>query len=1017
MNLLRRIAAIAALAVPLAFATGASAQETGTITGQVTDATNGRPLSGVQMVLAGTNLGTLTNANGRFIITRAPLGEQTVRAILIGYSQANQTVNVTAGQPVVADFQLNTSAVNLEALVVSAATGREQRLREIGTSVGTIEVENLNPAPVTSVSDVLGGRTEGVILQDVNGTTGTSQRIRIRGANSLSLSNEPLIFVDGVQLNTDFGGFGAGGQEPSRLNDINPNDIANIEIIKGPAASAAYGTAAANGVILITTKRGTPGATSWEFFAEVGSISDETDYPANFAAYQVNDASEPLFTSSGALNSAGYSFCPNRLAAAGSCTQDGRLEFNTLLDPRTRLFSDGNRERYGASVRGGNEDVRYFVSGQYEDERGVVYYNTQEKVNLRANVDAALAETVDLSVSVGYADSGLTLNNNDNSIFSPIIQGLLGYPNFRPRPDDATYEGVNPANYGFGFNLDQLSTLPVNQDVDRFTTSGNVRWRPTNFLTINANGGLDYTALHNFETNQPGNLPISQTYVDGFRESERENAFNYTGILSATGTFALTDDLQSTTTVGTQYNQETRRNTSCFGSGLLAGTSSCGTTSLIPSVDEDFFEVRTLGLYVQQELAFNDRVFLSGGVRGDKTSTFGTDLGFQYFPSLSASWVMSEEPFFPELDFLSTFRVRGAWGQSGLRPGFRDAVTLYGARTVATDGGDAVAGVLSNQGNTELEQETATEFEVGFQAGLFNERVSLDFTYFDRETEDALISRPLPGSLGLTTSIFENLGSITNSGIELGVRADVIQTETFGLNLGYNLTTIDNQVQSLGAGIEPIIFNRGLQRHEEGFTAGGFWQQPVTWDDADGNGLLAVSEVTVGDESVFIGPSLPTRQQSIFADLRFFDFITVSTLFEGRGGFYKGNDSEAFRCGFNSSRGCAAVGDPDASLQEQAAYIADRFLGSAAGYVEKADFWRWRELSVAFDVPESLSSRVSALAGLRMTLAGRNLATFTDYDGLDPETNETGGNSNFSQSEFNTQPPVRLFMLRFDYSF
>lgn len=1027
MHLLRRIAAIAALAVPLAFATGVSAQETGTITGQVTDAADGRPLAGVQMVLAGTNLGTLTNANGRYIITRAPLGTQTVRAVLIGYSQANQEVNVTAGQPVVADFQLSTSAVNLEAIVVSAATGREQRLREIGTSVGTIEVEDLNPAPVTSVSDILGGRTEGVILQDVNGTTGTSQRIRIRGANSLSLSNEPLVFVDGVQLQTGTGSsLGVGGQEPSRLNDINPQDIANIEIIKGPAAAATYGTAAANGVILITTKRGTPGATQWEFFAETGVIDDITDYPTNFATLAIVDPSLPVVNDDGTFNTTATDWCTNLRAAAGICTQDQTFQFNTLLDPRTRMFSQGNRERYGASVRGGNDDVRYFISGQFEDETGVVFFNTNERVNLRANLDAALDETVDVSVSVGYTDNGLALNNNDNSIFSPIINGLLGYPNFiEPNPD---VEGPNPANYGFGFNLNQLSVTPTFQDTDRFVASGQVRWRPTNWLSINANGGLDYAGVHNFETNQPGDLPIAQTWIDGFRTSRRVSSFNYTAIFSGTGTFSLTDDLQSTTTVGTQYDQATSRNTECFGSGLVQGTASCGTTSLTPFVDEDFFEIKTIGLYVQQELAFRDRIFLQGGVRGDKTSTFGTNLGFAYFPSAQLSWVLSEEDFFPELDFLSTFRVRGAWGQSGLRPGFRDAVTLFSPTAVALPSGDASGVALSNTGNALLEQETATEYEVGFQAGLFDERLAVDFTYYDRETEDALISRPLPGSLGLTGSVFENLGSIGNSGTELSLRLDVIQTEQFGLNLGFNNTTINNEILELGEGIEPIIFNRGLQRHEEGFTAGGFWQQPVTFNDDNGDGIIGCDqlftgdpadgcEVTVGEEAEFIGPSLPTWQRSVFADVRLFNFITVSTLFEGRGGNFKGNDSEAFRCGFRSTRGCAAVADPNASQQEQAAYIADRFLGSAAGFVEEADFWRWRELSVALDMPSYVSDRVSALDGLRITLAGRNLATFTDYDGLDPETNETGGNSNFSNSEFNTQPPVRLFMVRFDYSF
>ncbi|GMV04912.1 MAG: SusC/RagA family TonB-linked outer membrane protein [Gemmatimonadota bacterium] len=1009
-------AMILALAVGV---TSAAAQETGTITGLVVNAQTGQPMPDVQMVVVGTNLGSLTNENGRFLILRVPAGAREVRAVIIGYAQQVQAVNVTAGQTGSVEFRLEPTAIALEALVVTTPTGREQRARELGTNVAQLEVEKINLAPISTLGDVLGGRSAGVTMQAVSGTAGSSQRIRIRGANSLSLSNEPLVFMDGVQINSDIGGaLGVGGVQVSRMNDINPSDIESIEVVKGPAASALYGTAAANGVILITTKRGRPGTTQWSAWAEAGTIEDIAEYPDNWESYSIKDSSQPMFLSTGFLNTAAYPSCPNRSAAAGTCTQDGTLRFNTLRDPRTTPFQTGNRSRYGLSVRGGNEQVRYFVSGQVEAEEGVIYYNTQDKYNVRANLDAALSETVDIAVSFGYTQSNLGLNSNDNSIFSPIINGLIGRAYYIPPVPGEFPEGVpNDDNYNWGFNLYELENLVSYQDVDRFTMASNLRYRPFSWLTVSGNVGLDLTSNFDFNTLQPGKLPIAESYTKGFRNSERELRYLYTAQFSGVSTFQLTDETVSNTTVGVSYDQNQQRNTYCYGSSLVPGTASCGTTAALFNIDEDYFEIRTVGAYVQQELAWRDKMFVAVGLRGDDNSAFGADFGLVYYPSASLSWVVAEEEWFPEVDWMSNLRLRTAYGTSGLRPGMRDAVTLYDPTTVATAGGDAPGVALSVTGNTLLKPERTTEVEFGVDAGFFQDRLGVEFTFYNKESKDALIRRNLAPSLGLTATVFDNLGKIRNRGTETLINAEVLRRENLGLRVGVTNTTLDNEILALGEGVGDIIFNRGLQRHKEGFSAGAHFQRPVTYNDANGDGKLTNAEVTVGPDPEFIGPSLPKWQRTVFADLRILDWITVSTLFEGRGGHYTGNDTENFRCGVYSTRGCSAVGNPDASLHEQAAHIADRYLGSAYLYAEKADFWKWRELSVSIDMPEYVTSRVPRLDGLRITAAGRNLATWTDYTGIDPEGVEGGGGQNFSQSEFNTQPPVRFFTVRFDYSF
>jgi len=1007
-----------ALGVALSFSSLA-AQESGTLTGQVLNAETGQPLSEAQMVIVGTNIGVLTNESGRYLITRVPAGTREIRAVLLGFAQQTQAVTIITGQSAVIDFNLNPTAIALEALVVSSPAGREQRARELGTNVAQVNVEELNLAPITRVADILAGRAAGIVLQDVNGATGTSQRIRIRGANSLSLNNEPLIFLDGVLVNSEIGGaFGVGGQEPSRLNDINPNDIESMEVVKGPAASALYGTAAANGVILITTKRGRPGGAEYNVWAETGTIEDVTDWRGNWASYQIDDASQPLLDPDGWLNTDAYSHCSNRAAAAGTCVQDGSVFFNTMTDSRTTPLQTGSRGRYGASVRGGSEQVRYFVSGQYENEEGVIFFNSLEKINVRANLDAAISEDFDLSVSFGYTDSNLALNSNDNSIFSPIINGILGQPTYI-KPEAGEFpDGVpNDDNYGWGYNNYELKEVITNQDVDRMTLSSSLSWRPFSWLTMNGNGGLDLTDMHNHETVQPDRIFAWEEIRKGYRNSERENRYLYSALLSGIATFQLADQIFSTTTLGFQYTENKAQATECYGSSLVAGTASCGTTSAFFYIDEDFFNIKTVGGYVQQEFAWRDNVFVAAGIRGDDNSAFGADFGLVYYPSAAVSWVIGDEDWFPELDWISGLRVRTAYGTSGLRPGMRDAVTLFSPRTVSSGSGDLPGVYLSTTGNTTLEPERTTEYEFGLDAGFLGDRLGVEFTYYNKTSKDALIQRRLPGSLGLTTSVFANLGSIKNQGTELLVYGEVIRRDNFGLSVGFTNTSLKNEVIDLGAEVEPIIFNRGQQRHEETYSAGSFFQREISWDDADGNGKLTNDEVSLAADATFHGVSLPKWQRTLFADLRIADWITVTTLFEGRGGHLTANDTEGFRCGRRSTYGCDAVGNPDASLEEQARYIADRYLGSSGGYLEKADFWKWRELSVSFDIPTFLSKHAPQLDGLRITMAGRNLAVWTDYTGIDPETVEGGASANFSQSEFNTQPPVRYLMLRLDYSF
>jgi TonB-linked SusC/RagA family outer membrane protein len=1038
-ELTRRFVALAAMPVLLAFfaVSGAEAQQ-GAVAGQVIDAQSAQPVTGAQVTIPGTEIGILTDANGRYRLTGVPTGPVEVRVRLIGYSPSSQTVTVEAGQTATANFELTLSAVELEELTVDVLTGRERRRLELGTNVGEIDVEEVNQGPITNFSDLLAGRAEGVTMQDVSGDIGSSQRIRIRGASSLSLSNDPLVIVDGIRYSaSNLNAVLTGGQEPSRLNDLNPEDIQSIEVVKGPAASALYGAVGANGVLIVTTRRGSSvGATDWRFYAQGGVLEQNADFPLNYEAVQLaegGDPGAPFFTESG-FNSDDWVPCSNVEAAEGLCEQEQFLSFNTLEDARTSPFQTGDNQTYGMNVSGGSQEATYFLSGELEKEVGVVKFdfNYQDRVSGRANLDAALRENLDVSLSVGYLDSEVGFVNNDNSIFSVLINGLCGTAGFVPgeHPENG---GPNPQNFCFFRNLQDLGEASLStQETDRFTTSLNTNWRATDWLTAQGTFGLDLANNFDFITIQPGLDNLAASWVRGFRQAYRPERHNWTANASLSANFDVNPELTSTTTVGGQYQEELLNAVGCYGEGIVPGTQSCSTSSASFSVFEDYFNEVQIGAYLQQELGWRDRLFLTGSVRLDDNSNFGNQVDMQLYPSVNASYVLSQEDWFPSDGVISELRLRGAYGEAGVLPGFNDAITLFEAVT-ATRAGNEPGVTLDETGNPDLEPERSKEIEGGVDVGLFNDRVGLGLTYFNKRSEDALISREIPPSFGLTTSFFQNLGEIRNRGFEMSLQALALDMEDARADFTLQFSTLENEVVELGEGVEPINF--GSQRHQEGFSPGAYFQQPYTFEDENGDGLIAIDEVTPEEEPDteglseeeerlvlgefnFIDESIPTWTVSLNADIELFQFLRLNTLFDARGGHSQNNFTEAFRCQQFAAAGlgCAATAAEDASLEEQARFVASRFHGTNAGYIEDATFLKWRELSLTLTAPPSLRDVHPLLERSTLTLSGRNLATWTDYSGLDPEV-QSSGNANFSQFEFNTQPPLQHFTARVDIRF
>jgi TonB-linked SusC/RagA family outer membrane protein len=1002
-------------------ATTAAAQQS-SITGVVTDEATGQPLEAARVILTGIDRIVGTNQEGRYLFRNLAPGSYAVRVLRLGYRPLTDSAHVAPGEEVTVDFALTPAPVQLDE-IVTTATG-EQRKLEVGNVVATIDAARIaEESPITEFGNLLSGRAAGVQVQKTGGTTGTGTRIRIRGSNSVSLSNEPLYYVDGIRMESgassatlDVGGFGQGaGASPSRINDLNPEDIESIEIVKGPAAATLYGIQASNGVVRITTKKGRAGRARWNLYTELGAVHDHNTYPINFNGRDSTQAT--------GIDEGWDGFCTIQSELDGSCTQTGVTQFSPLDDPFTSPLKTGLRQQYGANVSGGTEQFTYYLSGDYESEDGVyrlpefeedsvraargtvpdyqVRPNTLERLNLRANLGANVSADADLQANVGYTSSDTRFVQNDNS-----FETITGSAEASGNPEDF--------NRGWFFIPAELFANRNTQSIERFIGGLTGNWRPLSWLTTRATLGYDVTNRQDEQLWPTGQVA---DYLEQRKGQKYDNRFqlSQTSVdLAASARFKLSPSIGSKTSVGGQFFRDRASGTFATGRVLPAGSETITGAGSTEARDTTV-ESRSLGTYVEQEFSFKDRLYVTGALRFDDNSAFGRDFDATVYPKASVSWLVSEEPFFGRGGFLSTLRLRGALGASGQQPGTTDALRYF-TPVAGKRGGEAVTGItFGSLGNTELKPERSLEFEVGLDAAVLEERVSLELTYYNKRTRDALVQRNVAPSLGASEFQFFNLGEVKNHGFEVAINTRLIDSRSLAWDLALAGSVYDNELVELGEGVEPIIFGFGLQRHVEGYPLGGYWARPITgFGDANSNGIIESDEISVGDEAVFRGRALPNKEVSLNSALTLFDGrVRVGTQFDYRGGNYLDNAIESFRC--TPVLNCRGAVDKTAPLEEQANAQAVLHEATEWGYYEPAWFIKLRELSLTLFAPDSWARRFRA-SRLSLTLAGRNLWTITDYSGVDPEVNAFAQH-NFATSDFESQPQVQYWTARLNIGF
>lgn len=1009
----------AALTLALALAGLAPAMaQAGRISGQVTDQT-GTAVEAARVQVVGTSYIETTNREGRYTFRSVAPGHYQLRVFAIGYRSQSDTVTVGPSETAALDFRLTGAPVTLDEIVVTA-TG-EQRKLEVANAVSTIDAARVaEESPITEFGNLLSGRAPGVQVQKSSGTTGQGTRIRIRGSNSISLSNEPLYYIDGIRMESnatsstlDVGGFGSGnGNNPSRINDLNPDDIESIEIVKGPAAATLYGIQASNGVVRITTKRGRSGRVRFNLFTETGVVQDNNTYPLNYNGR--TDVTGPDSLLDG--------FCILQFELDGDCTQTRVDVYSPLEDPATRPLKAGLRQVYGGNLSGGNDLMNYYISAQYENEDGVfrlpkfeedsirqlkgdvpetqIRPNALERVSLRANIGASLTPNADVTATAGYISSDTRFVENDNSFLT--ITGSAEASGF---PKDI--------NRGWYFIPAELFAELATQATERFTGGLSFNWRPSGWLSTRATVGYDVVNRNDVQFFPTGEVADYLSNREGLRHDNRFQISQTTVDLGATARFPLSPTMNSKTSVGAQFYRDLSTGTFATGIGLVAGSNTINEAQTTES-REQTTESRSLGSFVEEEVSFNERLFLTGALRLDDNSAFGKNFNATIYPKFSASWLLSDEPFF-HVGWLNTFRVRAAFGVSGQQPGTTDAQRFF-SPIAGKKGGQAETGVeLTSLGNVDLKPERSREIEAGIDAALFNGRVGLELTVYHKRTTDLLLRRPLPQSLGGPADRFVNLGEVRNKGIEIALSTRVIDKPGFVWDLDLSGSFTSNKLISLGAGGSTILVGF-YQRHEEGYPLGGFWgRRLVSFDDANGDGIIDDTEVVLTDTAEFMGNALPTREFSLNSGITVLNGrLRLGAQFDYRGGHVVDNSIENFRC--TPVLNCRGLVDRTAPLEEQARAIAVYTYGADEfAFFEPGWFIKLRELSLTYTAPDSWA-RAFRAERMSITLSGRNLWTITDYSGVDPEVNAFG-QDNFSTSDFESQPQVRYWLARVNVSF
>jgi TonB-linked SusC/RagA family outer membrane protein len=981
----------------------------GTVAGTVVAQGNQRPLAGVEVGVVGTPpRGTVTDASGRFRLTGLTGPTVVLNVRFLGFRPVTDTVQVGTTD---LRIEMSERVIELNSVVVTGTAGGAQ-VRELGTSVSVVNAADIQAqTAVPTVQGLITGRAPGVDVISATGQVGAGSQIRVRGVGSFSLSGTPLVYIDGVRTNNGQTGI------VSRFNDINPEEIASIEVLKGPAAATLYGTEAARGVINIITKRGTTGSSAYNFTAQSGSMWFNDAENRVRTNYWLNPVTNELWS------------------------------LNMVQSEKARgtpLFRTGNTYNFSANASGGAGIYRHFIGGEFSQAEGIVTSNERTQKNARANLSVVPGRKVSIETSAGYLTSNTTTAGEGGS--AGAIWAQFALPQRTVAACPYLYQNTTIPR-GCGWARGSLVSPPEVyaqtsnwQDVRRFTGSASLKYDPFSWLSNRFLIGTDYTmedinTLLPYQTDSVIVFFLGSRF-DGRRDETTQQTTYNTYDYAATAKYGMWRGIQAKSTIGVQYY--TNKQTSLFASGQhfpTPGVSTISATGLKGSPTSNLIANNTLGSYGQQEFALSNRLFVTGAVRVDNNSAFGSDAKFTTYPKISASWVASDEPSLKSHipGFIDELRLRGAYGGSGQQP-----LTNSALRTLAPVAGPNGQTTLTNStiGNPDLKPERVLGTELGLEAGMFGDRIGVDLTLYRDVSRDAILASTVAPSTAFGASTqFVNAGQINKKGFELALKGQILNARRYGWDMQFNVAGTKAKIIKLGSGADTSINvtggntsvgTVGVVFHRVGYSPFDIFTYRVVsarYDPATKQAVDLVCDNGKGGTIpcffpnssslqaplVNVGHSLPTTTGSWINTFRFGAFRLYAMIDFQRG--FKKTDT-------NYEQTCQVFGAcleniyPERYDPVQVAHAQNGGGQLQDFYIRSGNFAKLREVSLSYDAPVHAVRYIGAKS-VAVTLTGRNLHMWTKYTGLDPENsvNTDGGMSRNLATDQTEYPQLATILL------